>query len=120
MFAKLLEGHDPLCNYEINGHLYTSGYYLVNGSIQDGQYLSKKIFKRLGQMKSHFASCQESCMKDVEQAFGVLQSRFITIWYSSLTWCQDQMWEVMNICGIMHTTIIENERKSSLIDVGLY
>jgi hypothetical protein len=27
MFSKLVEGHDPQCNYEINGHQYIDGTY---------------------------------------------------------------------------------------------
>jgi hypothetical protein len=39
----------------------------------------------LGQKNCHFAECQESCGKDVERTFGVLQSRFVIVRYPALT-----------------------------------
>jgi hypothetical protein len=78
----------------------------------------KTIPSPLGQKTSWFASCRESCRKDVERAFGVLQACFAIVWYPALTWSTNQMSDVMIVCVIMHSMILKSGRVAPLIDHG--
>ena len=53
---------------------------------------------------------QEACRKDVERAFGVLQSRFAIIAGPARFWRKDVLHDIMSACIIMHNMIIEDER----------
>ncbi|KAL1188231.1 hypothetical protein V5N11_025447 [Cardamine amara subsp. amara] len=53
---------------------------------------------------------QESCRKDVERAFGVLQSRFAIVAGPSRLWSKTMLHDIMTTCIIMHNMIIEDER----------
>ena len=82
VFAKLVESHSPPMNFEVNGRHYNKGYYLADGIYPRWSRFVKTISNVvLGGKKSHFVKVHEACKKDVERAFGVLQSRFAVVRY---------------------------------------
>ena len=52
---------------------------------------------------------QEACRKDVERAFGVLQSRFSIVAGQMRYWDKEVLRDIMITCIILHNMIIEDE-----------
>jgi hypothetical protein len=53
---------------------------------------------------------QESCRKDVERCFGVLEARFQIVKNPSRLWDSHDMALVMQACIILHNMIVQDER----------
>ena len=86
------------------------GYYLIDGIYHQWATFVKTIQSPLGNKRKYFAKAQEAVRKDVERAFGVLQSRFAIVRGPAHFWDKDTLREIMTACVIMHNMIIEDER----------
>ncbi|XP_066340604.1 protein ALP1-like [Miscanthus floridulus] len=109
LFAKLAEGRAPKVNYTINGHDYTMGYYLADGIYPSWATLVKSISQPMGNKNKYFAKAQKATRKDVERAFGVLQSRFAIVRGAARLWDTETLGNIMKACVIMHNMIVEDE-----------
>ncbi|XP_062103513.1 uncharacterized protein LOC133814587 [Humulus lupulus] len=112
-FPRMLGSLDciaPPANYVIKGKKYNMGYYLVDGIYPKWSTLVQSIHDPRHRKKKLFAMKQEACRKDVECAFGVLQSRFSIIAGPARLWNKKVLHDIMTSCIIMHNMIIEDER----------
>ncbi|XP_058742373.1 uncharacterized protein LOC131614851 [Vicia villosa] len=79
VFNDILEGRAATVQYTINGNPCNMGYYLADGIYPEWDTFVKTISMPQGEKRKLFAQHQESARKDVERAFGVLQSRFAIV-----------------------------------------
>ena len=85
VFARLAEGNSPPVNFTVNGHNYDKGYYLGDGIYPQWTTIVKTIPNPIGEKMKRFDQELESARKDVERAFGVLQSRWGIVRYHART-----------------------------------
>ncbi|XP_052181866.1 uncharacterized protein LOC127794658 [Diospyros lotus] len=109
MYTELAEGRGPEVKYTINGHEYTMGYYLVDGIYPSWSTFVKPIPFPQGNKAKFFAAQQESARKNVERAFGVLQSQFAIVRGPGRFWDVQTLKDIMTTCIILHNMIVEDE-----------
>ncbi|GAA0161084.1 hypothetical protein LIER_17485 [Lithospermum erythrorhizon] len=110
VFDEIAKGDAPKVHYSINGHEYNMGYYLVDGIYPNWTTFVKSIPAPIENKKKYFAKVHESLRKDIERAFGILQSRFAIVRDPAHYFDTDDLKEIMMACIIMHNMIIENEQ----------
>jgi hypothetical protein len=110
VFNDILEGQTPTVQYIVNSHPYNMGYYLADGIYPEWATFVKTIPMPLGEKRKLFAQHQESARKDVERAFGVLQSRFAIIRGPARAWHMETLKYTIYACIILHNMIVEDER----------
>jgi hypothetical protein len=91
VFSRLTEGTAPQISYEINGNPYDKGYYLADGIYPSWPPFVKTVRNPADEKCKRFAKEQEAARKDVERAFGVLQSKWAIVRYPARTWSPEKM-----------------------------
>ncbi|XP_047951824.1 uncharacterized protein LOC125197155 [Salvia hispanica] len=108
-FTKLCNGKSPVIEFTANGRQYHMGYYLADGIYPRWHVFIKTINCLIGDRRVLFAQMQEVSRKDVERAFGVLQSRCAILKGLTRFWYKDVIADVMYACIILHKMIVEHE-----------
>jgi hypothetical protein len=91
------------------------GYYLVDGIYPEWSAFVKSVPHSTDRKKQYFAKVQESTRKDIEWAFGVLQSRWGIIHGPAYGWDRECLSDIMIVCIIMHNMIVEVERRGPMV-----
>uniref|UniRef100_A0A0D3B8I5 Myb-like domain-containing protein n=1 Tax=Brassica oleracea var. oleracea TaxID=109376 RepID=A0A0D3B8I5_BRAOL len=110
VFDDILHGRAPKVKFKVNNHTYRMAYYLTDGIYPNWSTFIQSIPLPQGPKAEKFAQKQESARKDVERAFGVLQSRFAIVKNPALQWDKEKIGKIMRTCVILHNMIVENER----------
>jgi len=110
LFVDQLRGEAPQVQYFVNGRQYSKPYYLADGIYPEWAVFVKSI--RAPQSAEHklFSEHQEGARKDVECAFGILQSRFCILRRPARLYEQGDLENIMLACIILHNMIIEDEK----------
>ncbi|KAL5802912.1 hypothetical protein ACOSQ4_031217 [Xanthoceras sorbifolium] len=114
LFDNIIYGRHTSVNYEVNGHQYTMGYFLTDGIYPRwATFIQSISHPTIGKERS-FAMKHEATRKDVERAFGVLQSRWVITHGPVRFWKKNDICKIMKTCIILHNIIIEDERQTNL------
>uniref|UniRef100_A0A0D3CI67 DDE Tnp4 domain-containing protein n=1 Tax=Brassica oleracea var. oleracea TaxID=109376 RepID=A0A0D3CI67_BRAOL len=114
-------GRAPKVNYIVNGHEYHLAYYLTYGIYPKWANFVQSIPLPQGPKASLFATHQEVVRKDVERAFGVLQTRFVIVKNPALLWDKIKIEKITRACIILHNMIVEDERDGyTQFDVSVF
>ncbi|XP_021737150.1 uncharacterized protein LOC110703665 [Chenopodium quinoa] len=114
VFDDVINNRAPQVLFTFNGNNYNNGYYLTDGIYPKWSTFIDAIAVPQTLKDKLFTTRQESAIKDVERAFGVLQARFTIIRKPALAWSVELMWKIMMTCIIIHNMIVEDERDTYL------
>jgi hypothetical protein len=114
IFSSYVRGESPPVEFTVNGHTYDMGYYLADGIYPQWPVFVKSVRHPMERKTERFAAVQEGARKDIERAFGVLQSRCAIIRGPAYGWDRERLSDIMTTCIIMHNMIVEDERSEAI------
>jgi len=109
-----IAGRSASVSYTVNGRQYSVPYWLADGIYPKHHCFVKTIASPQTRKEKLFSTMQESKRKDIERAFGILQSRFHIITVPCKLWSRDAMCTVMKTCVILHNMIVDYEQSHGL------
>ncbi|XP_071680443.1 uncharacterized protein [Lolium perenne] len=77
------------------------GYYLADGIYLDWATFAKIMREPGNRAEAEFAKAQEAARKDIERAFGVLQTGFAIVRGPAQFWDMDTLSDIMTTCMLL-------------------
>ena len=103
-----LEKHCESVPYEVCGIIFHKLFALVDGIYPPYSRFVKGIQLPLTGEEQRYTAWQESARKDIERAFGVLQSRFQVMARPFLGHCLKKISQAVSACLIMHNMCVSD------------
>jgi hypothetical protein len=116
LFSQLMNeaSHLLFSSQSTHGHM-TWGTTLWIVYIPEWSDFMKIVPHPIDRKKQYFAKVQESARKDIERAFGVLQTRWGVIHGPTYGWDRQHLSYIMSACIIMHNMIVEAKRGGHMV-----
>lgn len=99
--------YPPPCEYMINGIRSNKPYWLCDSIYPKWPVFIGTILQAISRKHKYFATMQEAARKDVERAFGVLQSKWHILVVPSRLWGLEDMKRIMKCTIILHNMVVE-------------
>ena len=119
LMNKILEDKPFNATYTLNGTTRSQCYWLVDGIYPKWNCFVKPFNHPEGERNKYFAKKQESCRKDIERTFGILQARFYILARPSRLWSERDMGSILNCCVILNNMNVEARRVGNENYVGI-
>jgi hypothetical protein len=119
-YNEILKGQAPQMQFSINKSQYNMGYYLANEIYPECNVFVKTIPFPRTEKERLFAQHQEEARKDVQCAFGVMQSRFPIVRGPIRYFPRATLAKIFQACVILHNMAAEDEKDmaSACFDSG--
>ena len=102
--------------FEIGDQQFNKLWMMTDGIYPELARFVKTLNFPAGRKERIYAKWQESCRKDVERAFGVLQRKYLVLRNPIEAWDEVKMRDVVLCCIMMHNMMVE-ERMEGMGDV---
>jgi hypothetical protein len=114
LIVNFLQGVGLDVTFIVNGIEYVQNYLLIAGIYPHWSILCKPFTKPQGEKISHFVVTHESCRKDANHIFGVMQAHFHIIANPYWLWDQEIISEIFMASMLFHNMILEDEHNEDL------
>ncbi|XP_058449338.1 uncharacterized protein LOC131429296 [Malaya genurostris] len=93
--------------YELNGKMREQAYLLADGIYPDWSIFVKTISHPKTVKEKLFCKLQETCRKDIERAFGIIQKCWHILANPARLWNLNDLHSIVTACIVLHNMRIE-------------
>ena len=109
LLRDVYNGSMPTVEFAVNGNVYNQGYWLADGIYPELSIFVTGFRVPNNLLDQNFTGWQESCRKDIERVFRVLQARWLILQTPRCQWDRRYLDCILECCVILHNMIVEDE-----------